>query len=912
MKKLQKQQVSPSSYYSTPHTSLKPIDVLNKQQDSNSIVDKRRRLIYTNKNSPNRNISSTTPKSFGEKGILSITTPNANNNIQNGDDDDDDDDDLVGPPKLSNFASEILLKPSTNEYVNTLPQQNILLSSPTNTNTTNVMTKNRPSTLTNHTIVEKGDDIHNTINKGTGFPGNESFSQSLLDIKENLRNELGTIEDNFSTNNYKLNIKTIPNDTQANIQQQFTARRRNRRFISTRLGLLGPAKRSGSHTGYFTDESVDNDEFSCNNNNNNINKYHDIDFGNLNPYQYSKLHNIAPEDFPIITRIYFEKQKEQLHNIYNNSASNINTDVIGNKIKTKRNLTNVRHDMAQISSKKDDNNKSINVTTDIQRERYGCNRSFASSLINIIPTKGDNIRSSSVFHNNNKSDNNFILNENRVTTADSRTFIEQEKKKFLEEQYLSNSINHKVSNNCDVEKRKISSISDVTPFVNNNNNNNNNNSGNDERNGILEPYLREPLLELEPNVIEPELKKTKKVKHVSMGRAYQGSQIIPLKPPALDLYANNNKSNASIITNNSNGNSVTNITDARLITTVNGVIYEKIELLGKGGSSKVYKVRKINTPANSNKIYALKKVIFDEFDDSSVQGFKGEIELLCNLRGKSRVVQLVDYEIQTGILFAIMECGDHDLSQVLQNRITMPLDVEFVRYHFKEMLYCVKQVHDSDIVHSDLKPANFVFVCGILKIIDFGIANEVPDYTVNIYRETQIGTPNYMAPEALVAMEKERRANDQQGENATRDEAQPIWKVGKPSDIWSCGCILYQMVYGKPPYASFQGQERLLAIMNPNVKISYPERGLGGCLIPKTILELIKMCLRRNPEQRATIDEILATSLFLNPVVVSKNFINDLVKNAVQFGVNQQHQISPNTIDKLSNEVWNRLENLKL
>lgn len=38
----------------------------------------------------------------------------------------------------------------------------------------------------------------------------------------------------------------------------------------------------------------------------------------------------------------------------------------------------------------------------------------------------------------------------------------------------------------------------------------------------------------------------------------------------------------------------------------------------------------------------------------------------------------------------------------------------------------------------------------MLKIIDFGIANVVPDYTSNVHRDTQIGTPNYMAPEALL------------------------------------------------------------------------------------------------------------------------------------------------------------------
>jgi len=65
------------------------------------------------------------------------------------------------------------------------------------------------------------------------------------------------------------------------------------------------------------------------------------------------------------------------------------------------------------------------------------------------------------------------------------------------------------------------------------------------------------------------------------------------------------------------------------------------------------------------------------------------------------------------------------------------------------MLECVKVVHDAGIVHTDLKPANFVLVKGALKLIDFGIAKAIPNDTTNIARDQQIGTLSYMSPEAL-------------------------------------------------------------------------------------------------------------------------------------------------------------------
>lgn len=53
-----------------------------------------------------------------------------------------------------------------------------------------------------------------------------------------------------------------------------------------------------------------------------------------------------------------------------------------------------------------------------------------------------------------------------------------------------------------------------------------------------------------------------------------------------------------------------------------------------------------------------------------------------------------------------------------------------------------------DIVYSELQLANSLLYEGILRLVDFGIANALPDDTVNIYHNYQVGTPNHMAPDA--------------------------------------------------------------------------------------------------------------------------------------------------------------------
>lgn len=95
------------------------------------------------------------------------------------------------------------------------------------------------------------------------------------------------------------------------------------------------------------------------------------------------------------------------------------------------------------------------------------------------------------------------------------------------------------------------------------------------------------------------------------------------------------------------------------------------------------------------------------------------------------------------------------------------------------MLEAVHVIHEDKIVHTDLKPANFVLVRGELKLIDFGIAKAIANDTTNIQRDQQLGTVNYMSPEAIA--------------ETKRTDGKRIMKLGRPSDVWSLGCILYQV-----------------------------------------------------------------------------------------------------------------------
>lgn len=141
----------------------------------------------------------------------------------------------------------------------------------------------------------------------------------------------------------------------------------------------------------------------------------------------------------------------------------------------------------------------------------------------------------------------------------------------------------------------------------------------------------------------------------------------------------------------------------------------------------------------------------------------------------------------------------------------------------------VQIAHAAGLVHRDLKPANILVAEpeeGRLHpyVLDFGLVLNLDDDTLTAAGD-MLGTPGYMAPEQAAG----RRA-----------------EVDRRSDVYSLGCVLYQMLTGKPPFADSSRTEILRRLMNEDVRP--PRRLKSG--VPRALERICLQCLERRPARR--------------------------------------------------------------
>ncbi|XP_037766482.1 serine/threonine-protein kinase ULK3 isoform X3 [Chelonia mydas] len=246
------------------------------------------------------------------------------------------------------------------------------------------------------------------------------------------------------------------------------------------------------------------------------------------------------------------------------------------------------------------------------------------------------------------------------------------------------------------------------------------------------------------------------------------------------------------------------------------------ERLGSGTYATVYKAYR---KKNAREVVAIKCVNKKSLNRASVENLLTEIEILKTIR-HPHIVELKDFQWDSDNIYLIMEfCAGGDLSHFIRTRKILPEKV--ARLFLQQLACALKFLHDRNISHLDLKPQN-ILLSSVenphLKLADFGFAQYMSPWDE---KHMLRGSPLYMAPEMVCHRQYDARV-----------------------DLWSVGVILYEALFGRPPFFSKSFAELEEKIRsNRVIELPCRPRLSQGCR------DLLQRLLERDPLQRISFEE---------------------------------------------------------
>ena len=256
--------------------------------------------------------------------------------------------------------------------------------------------------------------------------------------------------------------------------------------------------------------------------------------------------------------------------------------------------------------------------------------------------------------------------------------------------------------------------------------------------------------------------------------------------------------------------------------------YEIVSLLGAGGMGAVYRAR----DTDLHRDVAIKVLPKPSEENSTrIERFNREIRTVARL-SHPNIVEIYAHGQADGLSYAVMELlKGKNLRERMRGRalpIQTALDIGVA------VANALGEAHNNGVLHRDVKPENiFITSNGGVKILDFGLARDVGPVSSTADTMTReaslttegvvVGTTGYMSPEQVRGFTLDAR-----------------------SDIFSLGCVLYEMLSGVHPFRRETRVDTQAAILNDD------PADLTGVRpeLPPVLELVVNRCLRKNPEER--------------------------------------------------------------
>jgi len=259
--------------------------------------------------------------------------------------------------------------------------------------------------------------------------------------------------------------------------------------------------------------------------------------------------------------------------------------------------------------------------------------------------------------------------------------------------------------------------------------------------------------------------------------------------------------------------------------------YELLKEIGRGSQGVVYRARQ----KSLNRTVALKIIALGHWaSQAHVKRFRREAEAAASLEHPQIVPIYEVGEREGACYFSMRFVEGGQLDDVVRHT---PMSIRQAAELIAKVARTVHYAHEHGILHRDIKPGNILLANnGEPHLTDFGLARLVEaDSTITRTREA-LGTPSYMAPEQAV------------GEHT---------KVGKATDVYGLGAVLYQLLTGQPPFAGGTTYETIKLLLETEPR----QPRVLNPKIDRDLSTICLKCLEKNPQRRYSSALALAEDL---------------------------------------------------